>query len=103
MQEQNASPINLMLLLALSYLLHKSNITQLGIFSIQLLIIEIRQSFPHSNNRIIQINRCDVFCSSNSIKFRTIRLFISIKDFNLSIKQKINCSCKYNNSSLIIQ
>lgn len=40
MQEQNASPINLMLLLALSYLLHKSNITQLGIFSIQLLIIE---------------------------------------------------------------
>lgn len=41
MQEQNASPINLMLLLALSYLLHKSNITQLGIFSIQLLIIEI--------------------------------------------------------------
>lgn len=55
MQEQNASPINLMLLLALSYLLHKSNITQLGIFSIQLLIIEIYQSFPHSNNRIIQI------------------------------------------------
>lgn len=50
MQEQNASPINLMLLLALSYLLHKSNITQLGIFSIQLLIIEIHQSFPHSNN-----------------------------------------------------
>lgn len=41
MQEQNASPINLMLLLVISYLLHKSNITQLGIFSIQLLIIEI--------------------------------------------------------------
>ena len=56
MQEQNASLINLMLLLALSYLLHKSNIMQLGIFSIQLLIIEIHQSFPHSNNRIIQIN-----------------------------------------------
>lgn len=56
MQEQNASPINLMLLLALSYLLHKSNITQLGIFSIQLLTIEIHQSFSHSNNRIIQIN-----------------------------------------------
>lgn len=55
MQEQNASPINLMLLLVISYLLHKSNITQLGIFSIQLLIIEIHQSFPHSNNRIIQI------------------------------------------------
>lgn len=93
MQEQNASPINLMLLLVLSYLLHKSNITQLGIFSIQLLIIEIHQSFPHSNNRIPP---CDAFCSSNSIKFRTIRLFISIKDFNLSIKQKFNCSCKYN-------
>lgn len=56
MQEQNASPINLMLLLVISYLLHKSNITQLGIFSIQLLIIEIHQSFPHSNNRIILIN-----------------------------------------------
>lgn len=55
MQDQNASPINLMLLLVISYLLHKSNITQLGIFSIQLLIIEIHQSFPHSNNRIIQI------------------------------------------------
>lgn len=97
MQEQNASPINLMLLLALSYLLHKSNITQLGIFSIQLLIIEIHQSFPHSNNRIIQITPpCDAFCSSNSIKFRTIRLFTSIKDFNFSIKQKFNCSCKYN-------
>ena len=79
MQEQNASPINLMLLLALSYLLHKSNITQLGIFSIQLLIIEIHQSFPHSNNRIIQINRCDGLCSSNSNKFRTILFFISIK------------------------
>ena len=56
MQEQNASPINLMLLLVISYLLHTSNITQHGIFSIQLLIIEIHQSFPHSNNRIIQIN-----------------------------------------------
>lgn len=81
MQDQNASPINLMLLLVISYLLHKSNITQLGIFSIQLLIIEIHQSFPHSNNRIIQITPpCDAFCSSNSIKFRTIRLFISIKE-----------------------